>query len=181
MASEIVDSVQVLHELTNRFYAEHYTRLIAIREALAGCSNADRADVGFFLKKIVKLCDDMRKETNVISDLGIKMLCIRWVQDSLNTGELSVKGELARATPSVSNAYSTPNKGTPEWKEFMRDIGVDGDALGWDLVRPYWPSVVEYVNHELANGRKQPKGMKPNMYPVYKARFFGLKKTEKGE
>lgn len=123
------------------------------------------ADLAFALKKISELFDEMEKRTRNTYELAERLLCMMWAQ----VGDSDpIRTEHCTITPRIRMAAQIPKKGTPEYEELMKALGIGVELQKTDAVRPHWPGLVDYVTELLTSGRPLPPGVDASKtYPVY--------------
>lgn len=157
-------------------YKQLYAFAIQIREEVEQLSLEDAVDLGFLLREIAACADDLKKEVNHVKELLERVICMKWIANSLN--DLSkagpIHGELAIGIPDVKQAATLPRqKDDPEgYDAFIKRIGVMGAARKFGLVRPHWPTVIEYLSRLAEQGKPLPPGISTTKtYPVYRVTF----------
>ena len=123
------------------------------------------ADMAYALKKIMEIFDEVEKRTRNTYELAERLLCMMWAQagdsDPIRTPYCTI-------TPRIRMAAQIPKKGSVEYEELMKALGITVELQATDAVRPHWPGLVDYVTELLTNGRQLPPGVDPNKtYPVY--------------
>lgn len=161
-------------------HADLYRHLIYVRDNLKDLTQEDLVDIALVLRSISALADDIRKECNGIKELVERVVCLRWVQATLNDPGApdAIRGELATGTPDVRQMASLPRPNSdPEgYEKLMRSIGAI-TAARKDLVRPHWPGLTEWITRLAKKGKQLPKGIDPNKtYPLY--RLFPLRRKK---
>ena len=177
------------HRRVQREHQAIYDVAIGIRDlAVKGeISNEDSVDIAFLLRSIAEYFDDLRRETDKIRIIIEKITCMRWMQSSLNEDPSKVtqtiQGELASGTPHLKTGAAIPNRNKdPEAHiEFMRQIGVSGEALRRNMVRVHWPLVIDYFTDLTERGLPLPKGIDTSRtYTLYSLRLRERKENENG-
>lgn len=157
-------------------YEQLYTFVIQVREEVEQLSLEEAVDVGFLLREIAACADDLKKEVNHVKELLERVICIKWIANSLNDVSKAgpIHGELATGSPDVKQAAVLPRqKDDPEgYDAFIKRIGVMGAARKFALVRPHWPTVIEYLSRLAEQGKPLPPGINVDKaYPVYRVTF----------
>lgn len=173
---------QLLNEyrLASVTHAVLYEKLIKLRDTAASLSQEDLVDCAYILRETAKLLDDMRKESTAIRELIERVICLKWVQQSLQdeSTDTAIRGQLATGTPDVRQMASLPlpNKNPEEFEALMRSIGAV-TAAKKDLVRPYWPGLTNWITNLVKKGKPLPNGIDPNKtYALY--RLFPLRRKK---
>lgn len=123
------------------------------------------ADMAFALKKISEIFDEIEKKTRNTYELAERLLCMMWAQ---NGDSDPIRTPYCTITPRIRMAAQIPKKGTPEYAELMKALGINEELQTSDAVRPHWPGLVDFVTELLTQGRPLPAGVDPHKtYPVY--------------
>ncbi len=115
-------------------------------------------DMVMIAKETAKLLKDMQVEWDALTQTMEKVICMRWVQDSLANGAKGepIRGDLAVGSPTVKSMVSLPKRGSTEYIKMMHYLGIYGRSLRKDLVRAHWPGLVEHVSELMARGKEVP-------------------------
>lgn len=161
-------------ETIEREYQCIYETILECRAAAVKQTNEEVVDACYVLKRMSKFCDDLRKEMNRIRESLERIVCLRWIQESLSQDisdvELTIYGKLASAVPTIKTMTSLPNKDkNPEaYVKFMKKIGVSSVALSEGLTKLHWPSVVGYLTSLTEKGEPLPEGLdSSSSYQLY--------------
>lgn len=116
-------------------------------------------DYMYILHKAAELAEDLRKELNRQRETMARMTCIRWVQETVNSGENPepIRGKLAIGSPDVRSALSMPKVDTAEHDAIMETLGIPHAAIETGLFRIHWPRLVDYITDLQAQGKNIPK------------------------
>ena len=142
-----------LYKLAWDFHQEYYRMLIASRgKAVDGEESLeDMVDTMRALRDAAKMIDDMRKESDKLRDTVAKKTCLAWLV--ANVGDV-IKTEYATGTPTVKQMPKLPKPGTEEYALLCKHFGIDEASP----FRPHWPSMLERISEDLANGKPLPAG-----------------------
>lgn len=131
------------------------------------------ADAAFAMREIYNYLDDLRKEVKANKELCERMTCLLWARTS--TGD-PVRTPFVTATPCIKMTASIPKRSTnlEAWEALMRFLKIPEELWSEEVVRPHWPSFVEYTSKLLEQGKPLPDGIDPNKtYPVYSLTLRG--------
>lgn len=158
-------------------HAEIYTLLKQLREFTESCSDAhEHADTAIAMREIAKFMNDSRKDATVLKELAEKIGCAIWIRDGKSE---PIRTDYVTASPDVTMITSLPKRGTPEYGEMMKFMGVPEEL--WceesDAVRAHWPGFVKLMSDRLAAGKPLPPGVRTDKtYPRYEFKPLRSKK-----
>lgn len=176
MVKRKVWQTTIKHKALQRCYKEQYRYIVQLREKLERLPLTEAIDIGFLLREMGTLSEDLRKELGHLRELLERIVCIKWIAHSLNDPSKAqpIRGELATGSPDVKQAAALPReKDNPAaYAAFMSQLGVSGDALNFSLVRPHWPAMMDYFSALAEKGKPLPRGINVDKtYPIYKVTF----------
>lgn len=123
----------------------------------------DYVDHGILCRDIEELFEELRKEVKARKELCAKLIAVETMRSSLesgNSGTASVRGFLGIATPDVKIQPKIPNKGTPEYFELMKAVGVSDELLKDNApVKFDWDKLGEFVTKRIKDGKPVPAGV----------------------
>lgn len=164
----------VAHEEAEAFHAEMYKKLKAIsdkmKDAKAGITQEDRADVIYFVKQMFDVFEDLKKEAGAMRELFDNILCAVYVSSGTAAKERSVKGNIATATPDLKVQATCPSftKEPTRYGMLMKALGVPESTIQLGLLTVHWPRMVEYCTELTQQGKPLPDGIDPdNTKPKY--------------
>lgn len=163
------------HEQSEKFYQETYQAVSRIATELRSrnstLTQADRADLLYFLKKTAEMLDDLRKEFNSSAELLANIIASVHIHQA-NT-ETSVRGGIALATPTYRTAPRIPSatKEPLRYAAILRGLGVTNEeVIEKGVLGFHWPRMVEWLSELAAQGKPNPEGIDPeDTEPVYGA------------
>lgn len=152
----------MLEELT-----EQYQQMISFQRSMdSECPpedmvNQDPAtltDIGFLMREIENLSDDLRKQTKkfkerISRDLA-KHLVERFKEDQ--TLEMRVRGQLAIATPEARVIPQIPPRGSDEYYQLCDALGVSGPAKELGLAQLHYKHIQDYLAQCAQEGKPAP-------------------------
>lgn len=136
-------------------------------------SSEDMVDIGFLFRELENRLDDSRKDCKATKELIGKIICLRVAKDSLNNLDADpvVRGVLARGTPDVRRLPALPRKGTPEYVQAMKALGVQSEAaINSGCLKFDFHAIQALINECAAAGKKPPPGLDKD-YPEYTTVF----------
>jgi hypothetical protein len=147
-------------------HASIYKLLLELKSGATIRSLPELVDLVYALKKSSELLDDVRKEVDQLKEFIERLACLAWLTQA--SGE-NVKTEYCTGTPDVKQMAKVPKPGTEEYVALMNHFGVDPSSP----VRPHWPSMVERLSAELAEGKPLPPGCDPaSVYQVFRVKIL---------
>lgn len=136
-------------------------------------------DIGFLCREMERLLDDWRKDCKARKELAGKLLA-KGVLDSAEATDLeaslTVRGELATATPDVSMVAELPKAGTPEFVAYCEFYGIPKDKADNELfpLAIHWKRAQLDLQQRMERGLPQPPGL-GKKFPHYFAIFTKLR------
>jgi len=116
------------------------------------------------LKKISKLLDDARKEADGVVLQLARLAGLEWVVANINKEDVEpIRGRLAVGTPSIRSTVKIPHikRDREKYLELMKALGVSRQDAELDLVRPYWPAMIEEATERVKVGKPMLPGIDP--------------------
>jgi hypothetical protein len=118
---------------------------------------SEMVDLGFLCRELATAADEIEKDATARQRLLGKVVCFRVLQDSdLANPVLDVKGTLASGTVNYKMMVIPPSKGTPEYLDLLKYLGVSDDALATGAVKLDWKGLQEHLNGLLESGNPVP-------------------------
>lgn len=169
---------KIVKKWWNRFkyyqtsYQEELTQLDILEHNLSELSVEELVDIGFSFRETADYLDGMRKEFAKRQELIAVEICKRAIAEFTETGEdVSVyRGQLASAMPRVKKQPMLPKRGTPEYYELCRWLGVREDAIEDELVTFHFVKMTEKLTELIEEGQKPPPGIL-NTYTAFTTTF----------
>ena len=149
--------------------AAHKSAFLMLRSlessVLAGANftEAQLVDIAFICREVSKLHDDIRKEYNQVMATANRIACLSWTTKQVSDPQVgpTIRGDFATGTPDVKMVPSFPKKGTPEYEQFAKALGISDEALRCEVFHIHWPNAVDYVSKCIADGATLPPGIDP--------------------
>lgn len=168
-----VDRGAALYHRVLDMYHEVYTYIGEIGQDVQkggrGLSIENMTDIAFIMREIGDMLDDCRKETERRQELLCKLLAaIATRREEENT-----HGIYATGTPKFGVIAIPPKRGTPEYVEFMKSMGIPQAVIDMDVFRPYWKGVCALASQLATDGKKLPEGLnntQPNFGMILRRR-----------
>lgn len=114
----------------------------------------DMSDLGYTMKRIATLHDEMRKDANAHEKVCSKLLCTKIVRMSTDALE-TVRGHFSTATARIITHPVMPEKGTPAWDRLCESLGITGDAKS--VVSLSWNRLGEWATNLAEEGKPLPE------------------------
>lgn len=162
IAEAIRTHQEIETEYTGRYKLVERLRR-GVRDADTGLTQQDRADLIFLLKRTAEYWDDLRKETNRVTQMLENILGTVHVAQA--SSEKSVKGNLATCTVRLEQQprIPSPNKEPERYGKVMQALGVTNDeTIQRGALRLHWPSIVEWCTECSSEGKPMPGGLDPS-------------------
>lgn len=160
------------------FYQEVYPRLTdMIEKVRAGGTYIDSelADLGWICREIEDMADDLRKEAKFKKELMGKIIALKQTKkamaDPSQAENISIRGELALATPRISAKAKIPARDTKEYLELCEHLGIPTEVAVRNYVRLSFTNISDYLTDLMEKGKPIPPGLKdmPNYYCMYRS------------
>lgn len=128
----------------------------------------EQADIEFVLYKVADLVKEMSKSVEKARKRRVYLMCIFFA----STGrEEPIRTDYVTSTPKVTYIPRLPSatnaEQRSEFQELLRYFGVNEEAIVGDLLRPHWPSYLDFVEKCNEKGVALPPGVLPERFPVY--------------
>lgn len=156
-------SLKELLELNDQINDLHYRFLEAVTELRSTLKKNESSlpeltDFGVSLRQSEMKLEEWRKETTAIRDFVGKLLCMKWVQEEALSSdpEVFVRGSIGRATPDIKTLTILPSKGTPEFDELCKWLGLTPQQVDAGLVKPDWKAVQDLFTAYAEDGKPVP-------------------------
>ncbi len=131
------------------------------------------ADAGFALKKAEELLEDIRKNLTTRRQFWERVMCMGWMKR--NTGE-PIRTEHCTVSPKVSFAAVLPRRGSPEYADMLRDLGVSDEVRDKELLKPATSGFMTEVSRRMEEGEDLPPWMTGHR-EVYGATYLKRKEV----
>ena len=144
-----------------QFYDDVYPRLMEVigKVQKQEYDAPELADLGWCMRKIENICDEIRKECKVKKELIGKLIAQKHYQKMvMGEGENSVHGQLAIASPNVNQKPSLPRRDTPEYLQLCEHFNVPFELAKWGLIQFHYQTITDFVNDCLEKGKPIPEG-----------------------
>lgn len=171
MHPKIVHLFQSHRKLTEEIYPEISSAiedvLVDVKEK--NFSPEQLADIGYLCRQIDKLCDELRKDAKARAELCGRVIALAATKRAIVNGGVveTVRGEIARATPSVTHEPNIPGKGTREHNALLKAIGVSDECAKKGLVKVHYPSLQALMVERAELAQPLPEGL-----GVPRARYY---------
>lgn len=162
---EIKDFYKTVFDLTMKVQ-EHVDDLQSRIQSQT--SLVDQADCDYVIFRATELVDDLARRLNRMKRMSEQILCLKYMVESEGG---PIKTEYVTASPTMTSMPRIPTKANdPEgYAAFMGSLGCTPEMIEAELFRPHWPSVLEHVAEQAAQGKPLPPGTsEKSTYPVYK-------------
>jgi hypothetical protein len=119
-------------------------------------------DQAFLCRELETFFQEMTKLVRSRKDLCIKIMGLYLAMQSLENPETvqdKLTGEIAVCRVEPKTMPKIPAKGTPEYGEFLRNLGVPEQLIKSGLICADFKGVMEYVTQLSGEGRKLPNGI----------------------
>jgi len=163
LVAEAARAHEDLENTHRKWYEFMRTIARAIRDGETGLSQEDRADLVYFVKHMFDIFDDLRKETRVSREMLDAIICTVWITQQ--SGERSVKGDLASAMPRLTTQprIPSPKKEPTKYGQLLKNLGVTNeDVIARGVLRLHWPSMVNWCTECSEQGLPLPAGVDPS-------------------
>ncbi len=166
-----------VYETAKTLHRELYQQLNEVKVLLPKLTDdKEIADATYALRKAREYLDDVRQQLFGQEELGVKMTCAAYVRNM--NGE-PIRTPYCIASPDVKTMVPLPKPGTEAYPAFMQELGVPEHLWKTDVVRTYWPGLVEFVNTNLSEGKPLPKYADVSRaYSVFKCTYRGRKEVD---
>jgi len=151
--------LSVLYRRFQSLQLEVHELLQGIPARVHSTAMEDLVDAGFMCREISKICDDLRISCDKTQSVVSKYICARTSVDSLQGKEVVLKGELATATPDLVVKPNIPDRGSQEYVDLMRWIGLSDEMIQRDMLRPSFTRIQEILTERAVRGEKPPPGI----------------------
>jgi hypothetical protein len=141
----------------------------------------EQADVGWALREITRISDEIRKACVARMDLLGKMFAsdrIRIASESMDDALLTVRGRFASATADCRMQAVTPKAGTPEYQDFCRFLGIPDETVDSGVVQFHYSRMADWLTRRMADGLPSPSGL-TKTYPIYSTTYRTLRGSKK--
>lgn len=155
-------SAKLLYARAKKLHEEIIRQMIDLKKYIEGCTEeTELADAAFALEKSAELIKDARKEIDKVGKLAKYKTCLVWTQNQLEIQDAQpIRTAYCTATPKVDMYVPMPTKkGNSGWDELMEHLGIPGWVADAELVRPHYPSMLEYTTECFAQAKPIPPGM----------------------
>lgn len=161
-------SVIDLFRHVKEWYTHTYQELTKVKDMLQAAKTPEEAtDIAYAMREMHKWCDDIRKEMMRLKEVGDRIACLYWV---MNPTDESIRTDYCTAVPKIQQQAKVPKLHTDPDAYFalMDFLKVPHAVAKAEIVRPYWPAVVELLSTMAEEGRPLPPGIDPNgARPIY--------------
>ncbi len=156
-------------------------------------TQADYVDFGIIFRDIENMMDEIRKEAKARHETAGRIIAMIWSQLALanpnNPPDEVVRGELGSASPNVKQQGKIPERGTPEYFDFLKFLGfpkevADKYCFSTDNIpTPLklsvdWNGLGDWLTYRAAAGLPVPPSI-GKTYPVFSSTFRRSKKQPK--
>ena len=147
-------------------YARVYESLVKVTEEAKTSRNLEElADVAFITRELARKFDDLRKESNRLSELSQRKCVACWVLLGERAPE-KIQTQLVTTKADIKFAPQLPKKDSPEYAGLMQYFGVPLQSAG--LVSFHWPNIAEWISEKLATGQQVPKELQVSETPIHR-------------
>ena len=123
-------------------------------------SEEEMVDVGFLFKRLEEMLDATRKECGHKKEqLGRLLAAVITRRALADSSEPTARGELAVATADVKVRAVVPKRGTPEYEELMKHLGVREDVRHAGVLTPHWLHLSDWLTAAASRGERLPPGI----------------------
>lgn len=140
--------------------------LSQMQSSLTGLPIPDIVDIGFFCRKMEDISDTLRRDCSARVAVVGRMLAAYAGAEAIRGNEVSLSGEFATATPTVTEKPKMPSNNSPEMRELLRWIGVSDDVIDKGYLRPSFSQLEEELTRRLETGEKPPPGIQATFREV---------------
>ena len=142
-------------------------------QTLLGDNIHNLADIGWILREVNRVADDLRKESLARAELAGKFISIQVIEEALQDPEkdLAVRTKHCSATPSNKMIPKIPSKGTDEYYILLRHMGVKEEFIDNALLQPHFRRMQDYMTEAMEVGRKLPEGVFLGYVPSNRCEF----------
>tara|TARA_R110002096_G_scaffold97208_3_gene216607 strand:- start:37212 stop:37721 length:510 start_codon:yes stop_codon:yes gene_type:complete len=129
-------------------------------------SKEDMTDIGFFLRELSNVSDDLRKEAKARSEFIGKLICLRALED----GETTTRGKYATGSSEGGVKPSVPKPGTLEFEQLCDLFKIPESNR--DVIRFHWKTIREQIEQAASEGKDYPVNISttPDFRTVYRRR-----------
>jgi hypothetical protein len=105
------------------------------------------SDVGFFLREVEDKMNELRKDAAARRSLIGEILCMKLTKAFLadSSTELRAEGEYSTGYPDTTTHFRLPKKGSKEYGELMRSLGLKEAAIKVGVVKADFNGLAEYA------------------------------------
>lgn len=177
----MLQKAQEIYAKVLKAHREIYSKLAPLRATSARLNDIkELADTAYAMNKAYAYLDDLRKEVKGTKELCERMACLLWAK--LNEGD-PIRTKHVTATPNIKMTASVPkrHKDPEKFEALMRFLKIPQELWELEVVRPHWPSFIEYTSKRLEAGLPLPDGIDPSaVYPVYSLILRGRLEVQAG-
>jgi len=147
-----------------RFYQLEYQKdindLDSLEPKLCDLSSGELADLGYCFRETSEFLNGMKKEYTRRQDLIAREIFIRALVEYKKGGtDTSFQGQLASATPKIKDVPNLPKRGTPEYGELCKWLGVKHDHIAKEIVSFHYPKMSDLLTEMAEEGKNPPPGI----------------------
>lgn len=170
----MIDDVKELKELHSRLTMWNADQTNVMIDVLRKVKKneykkEDLVDLGFFLREMEKLADEIRKECYAKKEFIGKVLCVIVAQEATEDPDkgLTIHGEFASGTADVKKAPGIPKFGTAEYTKLCKFFKIAEDTRDTGVVQFHFKRLGDYISDMMAEGKDPPPGISTT-YNVYR-------------
>ena len=132
-----------------------------LRDEIYALPPEELTDIGYLLREISKFFDNARKDYNSVRELIELNLCKALVENTMQDPETEqlFRGVLASATPKVKQQPQLPKRGTEEYNQLCKWVGVPQEEIDKEYVTFHFPTLTEIMTKNAENGLPNPPGI----------------------
>lgn len=172
-----VDKAVALYQQAQDLFHLVYDFMSSLEHKTKSMDPRVQTDLGYVCRELEQRFDSLRKDCKARKEAINRTIAVRAMQLKLedDTFEGKFRGCIATGTPDVKNQAATPKRGTPEYHELLKLMGVSEDVAKQNILDFSWKGISDYITELAKQGKKLPPGIgKPFLdYQVVYRRLGG--------
>lgn len=157
-----------LHAVLDRLKDAHVAIFADCKQfRVAEHTSEELVDIGFVLRQVEELADELRKEAKAHKELAGKTIASRCLEAAVanpDSAVMTTRGTLATGVSDVRMEAVVPNSSSPEYGQLLEWCGVPDSVVKSGLLKVDFKKLGEAVTEAASRGAKIPGA--PKTWPV---------------
>lgn len=173
LTTSLQEKLAELRQFQEDFYTFSQHELAKVVGTSSSLQHEDLVDMGFLLRELETMGEEIRKEAKKRKDLCGKLVSFRVITKSVEDGSTdipNIHGQLASGKIVMKMQPVLPKKGTAEHSALLKYLKVDEESVERGLVKPDWTQMGLHCTELVAMGKPLPPGV-GQTFPDYNVSY----------